>query len=80
MTEYLNESDLNFVDDILMKYGNDNAILGVSELDGFLTAIVSGPDMIMPGQWVPEVWAARTTRPSGNPKRNSNALCISSWR
>lgn len=34
----------------------DEGILGLSELDGFLTAIVSGPQTIMPSVWLPAVW------------------------
>jgi uncharacterized protein len=34
----------------------DEGILDISELDGFLTAIVSGPEMILPSRWIPEVW------------------------
>lgn len=63
MSEYLNESDFDFVGDILMKYGNDDSILDVSELDGFLAAIVSGPNMIMPSQWLPEVWGGADESP-----------------
>ncbi|MEW6132196.1 MAG: UPF0149 family protein [Pseudomonadota bacterium] len=34
----------------------DEGILNVSELDGFLTAIVSGPETILPSRWLPAVW------------------------
>ena len=34
----------------------DEGILDISELDGFLTAIISGPVMISPSQWSPAVW------------------------
>jgi uncharacterized protein len=34
----------------------DEGILDVSELDGFLTAIVSGPVTVLPSQWWPEIW------------------------
>ncbi len=37
-------------------YTNENSITGLSELDGFLTAIVSTPSMIMPNRWLPEIW------------------------
>jgi len=40
--------------------GGDEGILDVSELDGFLTAIVSGPNSIMPSQWLPVVWGAES--------------------
>jgi len=36
--------------------GKDEGILDVTELDGFLTAVVSGPVMIPPSQWLPAVW------------------------
>jgi len=36
--------------------GKNEGVLDVSELDGFLTAIVSGPVAISPGQWMPAIW------------------------
>ena len=52
----LTEAELDFLNDVLSMNDHDDAILCVSELDGFLTAIVSGPDMIQPSQWLPELW------------------------
>ena len=40
-------------EDVLDK---DEGVLNVSELDGLLTAIVSGPTSVMPSQWLPAVW------------------------
>lgn len=34
----------------------DCGIIDVSELDGFLTAVVSGPKPIPPSEWLPVVW------------------------
>ena len=39
----LNESELEWLDDVLTKYNTDKAILDVSELDGLLTAELSSP-------------------------------------
>ena len=36
--------------------GHDEGVLGVSELDGLLTAVVSGPVLVPPSQWIPKVW------------------------
>jgi len=34
----------------------DEGVVGVSELDGFLTAIVSGPETVPPSVWMPALW------------------------
>lgn len=51
----LNESELEWLDDILTKYNTDHAILDVAELDGLLTAVLSSPQEIEPENsgWLP---------------------------
>jgi len=44
------------VDEDAVTQGQDEGILNISTLDGFFTAIVSGPKMIPPSQWLPAVW------------------------
>ena len=36
--------------------GKDEGIFDMSTLDGFFTAIVSGPNSIQPSRWLPAVW------------------------
>ena len=60
----LNDEELDFLDGILLDRidddadmeGKDDGVLDVSELDGFFTAIVSGPVLIHPSRWLPAVW------------------------
>ena len=52
----LNESELEWLDDVLTKYNTDKAILDVSELDGLLTAVLSSPFEIEPEQWLVAIW------------------------
>jgi len=62
--EYISNDDLDYLDDFLLyridedadTEGKDEGILGLSELDGLLTAVVSGPTLIPPSQWLPVVW------------------------
>ncbi|VED48682.1 Predicted metal-binding protein related to the C-terminal domain of SecA [Raoultella terrigena] len=60
----LNESELEWLDDILSKYATDGAILDVSELDGLLTAILSGPAEIEPAQWLLAIWGGADNVPA----------------
>ncbi len=42
------DREIDWLEEVLLKYGNDDSVLCFSELDGFLTAIVSGPNTISP--------------------------------
>jgi uncharacterized protein len=59
----LSKEEIDFLNDAFLKYGNDASILDTSELDGFLTAIVSGPNMVVPSQWYPELWGQEANQP-----------------
>ncbi|MGH8744106.1 MAG: YecA family protein [Burkholderiales bacterium] len=61
--EPLDNDELQKVDDVLMKHGNDDAIQNASELDGFFTALASGPVMVMPSQWTPAIWGGTDREP-----------------
>lgn len=52
----LTHSEMVALDDILLKYETDTSLESVSSLHGFLTAIVSGPNMLPPSDWLPCVW------------------------
>lgn len=63
----LNDQELDALDAFLldrfpdeaeetMGHQDNEGILNISELDGFLTAIISGPTAISPDEWLPVVW------------------------
>jgi uncharacterized protein len=60
----LDEGELAELDDALLYRfdeesvdpSGDEGIIGLSELDGLLTAVVSSPVMITPSHWIPAVW------------------------
>ncbi|MES9992347.1 MAG: UPF0149 family protein [Candidatus Thiodiazotropha sp.] len=47
---------LNRIDNEIITEEMDEGIFDISTLDGFLTAIVSGPVTIPPSMWLPSVW------------------------
>lgn len=68
LAQPLSPQELDELDELLLSLGERldaehgeeiDCILDVSELDGFLTAIASGPEMVPPLQWLPAVWGAK---------------------
>jgi uncharacterized protein len=64
LTRPLSDEELDRLDDFLLERidedaatdGRDEGVIGVSELDGFLTAIVSGPVTVLPSRWLPVLY------------------------
>ena len=60
----LNDAEIDRLDRFLLDRidedadteGKDEGVLDISELDGFFTALVSGPVIIQPSCWLPVVW------------------------
>jgi uncharacterized protein len=48
--------DLDALDDYLMSDLAPDDSMGLSDLDGFLTGIVVGPELILPSEWLPVIW------------------------
>jgi uncharacterized protein len=48
--------DLRELDRYLNSDLSPDDCMGLSDLDGFLTGIVIGPELIMPSEWLPLVW------------------------
>ena len=51
--------DLDALDDYLMSDHAPDDRMGLSDLDGFLTGIVVGPELILPSEWLPVIWGGR---------------------
>ena len=48
--------DLDALDDYLMSDLAPDESMGLSDLDGFLTGVVVGPESILPSEWLPVIW------------------------
>lgn len=57
------DEDYAFIEDRLIEYGNDESILSAPELHGFLTSVVSSPQLIPPSQWYPLLWGSQSQAP-----------------
>jgi len=63
LSEPLNDAEFKELDDFLLSLEHDDAMLDMSEFDGFITAIVSGPETIMHSAWQPVVWGGDDNAP-----------------
>ena len=61
--ETLSERDMLRLDELLARYGNERSVMGYSELNGFLAAIVSGPEPVPPSHWLPWIWGDMDDQP-----------------
>jgi len=52
----LSNDEMDELDHFLMSDATSNETMMLDCLDGFLTAIVSGPVMLKPSEWLPHVW------------------------
>lgn len=51
------EKRLDRLDELLHALPLENMPMTLSELDGFLTGVLSCPEMIPPSEWLPQVWS-----------------------
>jgi uncharacterized protein len=61
--ESISDRERKFLASKLLEYGNDESVLDFSELDGFLTAIVTNPEMLPMSVWYPALWGGESLQP-----------------
>jgi len=52
----LSQAEIDELDDFLTSDAVPEDCMDLSELHGFLTAVAIGPGIILPSEWLPEVW------------------------
>lgn len=52
----LSPDERRTLDEFLASPGFDERAMDLATLEGFLTALVIGPNIIMPSQWIPWIW------------------------
>jgi uncharacterized protein len=51
----LNDAELDRMSSVLERFGNQRS-MNLEQLDGFLAALICGPDNVLPSQYLPEIW------------------------
>lgn len=63
-TTKVSEDDILFLADCFEKYGNQQSLLNVSELHGFLTALVICPEPVESAEWMGVLWGDANKPPA----------------
>ena len=53
----LTDDDYDFLESVLNRFKSDNA-MNLEMLDGFFAALICSPELVMPSQYMPEIWGA----------------------
>jgi len=56
LNQPLSQPELDTLEDFLASPQFEHRAMELPMLEGFLTALVIGPRMVMPGEWLPRVW------------------------
>jgi uncharacterized protein len=51
----LNDAELDRLSSVLERFGNQRS-MNLEQLDGFLAALICGPDNVLPSEYLPEIW------------------------
>jgi len=63
LSKPLSDQEFEELDEFLNSEDLPDESMDISMLDGFLTAVVIGPNLVMPSQWLPEVWGKSPEQP-----------------
>ncbi|WP_300730384.1 UPF0149 family protein [Pseudomonas sp.] len=55
----LNAAEFDLIENALLQYGDDHSVLNPCELDGYFTALVSGPVPVDIAEWFPAIWGGQ---------------------
>src|SRR4051794_10096944 len=55
----VSDADLDLLDAYLLSDQSPPECMLLSDLDGFLTGVAIGPEVVMPSEWLPHVWGGQ---------------------
>ena len=73
------ETSLEELDQYLRSDHTPPPCMQLSQLDGFLTGIIVGPERIMPSEWLPVVWGEGELAPSDDGKVQAIVDAVLDW-
>ena len=57
-TSTFTKADLKQLEEFLLSDKTPDECMDISSLHGYLTALVIGPETVLPSKWMPDIWGA----------------------
>jgi uncharacterized protein len=76
--EPLTDAELDHLSEILGRLGNKRA-MNLEELDGFLSALICGAELVPPSKYLPMIWGNRTVFEDASSAQEFLSLIVRHW-
>jgi uncharacterized protein len=76
--EPLTEAELDHLSEILGRLGNKRA-MNLEQLDGFLAALICGPELVPPSKYLPMIWGDQTVFEDASSAKEFLSLIMRHW-
>ena len=77
-SEPLTDAELDHLSAILERFG-DNRSMNLEQLDGFLAALICGPELVPPSKYLPMIWGDRTVFEGTSSAQEFLSLLMRHW-
>ena len=62
--EPLTDAELDRLSEVLQRFGDERS-MNLEQLDGFIAALICGPEFVLPSEYLPEIWGRDLVRQDG---------------
>ena len=76
--EPLTDAELDHLSEMLGRIGNNRA-MNLEQLDGFLSALICGPELVPPSKYLPMIWGDRTVFEDASSAQEFLSLVMRHW-
>ena len=74
----LTDTELDQLSAILARFG-DKRSMNLEQLDGFLAALICGPELVPPSKYLPEIWGDQTVFEDASSAQAFMSLLVRHW-
>jgi uncharacterized protein len=74
----LTDAELDHLSEILGRLGNKRA-MNLEQLDGFLSALICGPELVPPSKYLPKIWGDQTVFEDTSSAQEFFSLIMRHW-